>query len=353
MNERASTSVAAAGMPAAATAGGGGTAGMLAGRIVLCLFDTVAEAGQALEDLIEIGAPTDGISLVARQDAGPNRTLRAMSTASAASFSHAGRAAALKSGGAAEPDIEDGMPRPADEGRVREEGAGVLWARLARLGITLDFLPLPGIGWAMAAGPLSAVLRSPEAGLGWGAALLGAAFGPTAAGLTGTLVHLGVPEEDARLYVEGVRLGGILLLVPAEEEARVEDVKAVLHYNNALGFHEREFTPSRPMGLSSSPGPRPAPTATAERTPLGQSQDTDGEAETGTGDEDDEGKPSRRSEHGRMDRTRAGAHRAAEGIIVCPADLDEGARPEPWPLGEAMVGRFPAVDAVGAGKEPR
>jgi hypothetical protein len=176
-----------------AGAGRGGTAGRQAGRIVLSLFDTVAEAAQALEDLIEIGAPAAGISLVARQDAGPNRPLRRCPTASAASAPPA-RAAAAR--GPERQGDRNGRSRrsrtgrrgPRTRARVREEGAGVLWARLARLGITLDFLPLPGVGWAMAAGPLSEVLRSPEAGLGWGRRAPGGGVRP----------HRGRADGDAR-----------------------------------------------------------------------------------------------------------------------------------------------------------
>src|SRR3954462_4869514 len=62
---------------------------------------------------------------------------------------------------------------------------------------------IPGIGPVLAAGPLMA-------------ALVGAGAGAVAGGIIGALVDAGVPEEDAKLYEEGVRRGGTLLMVKAD-----------------------------------------------------------------------------------------------------------------------------------------
>jgi hypothetical protein len=63
-------------------------------------------------------------------------------------------------------------------------------------------LAIPGVGPIIAGGALASTLA-------------GAGIGAAAGGLLGALVGLGVPEEDARYFEEGVRAGGILVTVQA------------------------------------------------------------------------------------------------------------------------------------------
>ena len=46
-----------------------------------------------------------------------------------------------------------------------------------------------------------------------GAALAGAGIGAAAGGLLGALTGMGIPEEEAHVYAEGVRRGGTLVTV--------------------------------------------------------------------------------------------------------------------------------------------
>ncbi len=55
----------------------------------------------------------------------------------------------------------------------------------------------------------------------------GAATGILAGGLIGALTGWGVPEEEAQVYEDSIRQGGILILVPAHFRDE-EEVKAVL-----------------------------------------------------------------------------------------------------------------------------
>jgi stress response protein YsnF len=74
-------------------------------------------------------------------------------------------------------------------------------------------LAIPGIGPIVAAGPLVA-------------ALTGAGVGAATGGIVGALIGLGIPEEHAHRYAEGVRRGGALVTVTThdKEAARVESI---------------------------------------------------------------------------------------------------------------------------------
>jgi hypothetical protein len=84
---------------------------------------------------------------------------------------------------------------------------------------------VPGFGWI--------------AGAGWLAGLLGgAALGGIVGGLVGALVHIGVPETDAAYYTEGVRRGGFLLTVRADE-SMANRVAQILDDAGAINIDER------------------------------------------------------------------------------------------------------------------
>jgi hypothetical protein len=68
-------------------------------------------------------------------------------------------------------------------------------------------LAIPGIGPIVAGGALASTLA-------------GAGIGAAAGGLLGALVGMGVPEEDARYFEEGIRSGGILVTVHAGDRAQ-------------------------------------------------------------------------------------------------------------------------------------
>jgi hypothetical protein len=90
-------------------------------------------------------------------------------------------------------------------GALAGGGAGVL----AGLGM----LAIPGVGPVVAAGWLVALAA-------------GAVGGAAAGGLLGGLVGSGISKEHAEVYAEGVRCGGTLVSVRADEDdqARVEAI---------------------------------------------------------------------------------------------------------------------------------
>ncbi|HRN86146.1 MAG TPA: general stress protein [Candidatus Dojkabacteria bacterium] len=111
------------------------------------------------------------------------------------------------------------------EGAVAGATSGAILGGLA--GLLASFV-LPGIGALFVGGPIAAAL-----GLTGAAATVtsGVATGALAGGLIGALTGLGLPEEDARVYEERIKEGGILVAVSAHssEEVLVENIFSENH----------------------------------------------------------------------------------------------------------------------------
>lgn len=83
------------------------------------------------------------------------------------------------------------------------------------------------VGLLIGVGAITAPGLGPVVAAGWlGATLAGAGVGAAAGGLIGALVKLGMSEEQARRYQDGVREGGVLLTVDAG--VRADDAVAIL-----------------------------------------------------------------------------------------------------------------------------
>ncbi|MFN3515199.1 MAG: hypothetical protein ACK41C_19305 [Phenylobacterium sp.] len=172
-------------------------------RTITRLFDHHTQALSAVEDLERAGVPHKDISIVsnnsdkwhdghrhpggARADAGPLGDRN----------------------GDGENDVADGAGKGAATGGVLGGGAGLL----AGLGM----LAIPGLGPVVAAGWLA----STAAG-----AVAGAAIGGATGGLLGALKEAGHSDEEANVYSEGVRRGGTLISVRADDShaARIEEI---------------------------------------------------------------------------------------------------------------------------------
>jgi hypothetical protein len=94
-------------------------------------------------------------------------------------------------------------------GAAKGAAAGGVTGGLIGLLAAVGSLTIPGIGPVLAAGSLAATL-----GLTAGGAGVGAAVG----GILGAMTTLNIPREDAEVFAEGVRRGGILVIVDASQE---------------------------------------------------------------------------------------------------------------------------------------
>lgn len=147
-------------------------------RTVSRLFDSYDLARQAVTDLKDAGVPEDDISIVAN-------------------------------------NVDKSHDRDGDGVDDRAEGAGTGAGIGATVGgaagllTGLGLLAIPGVGPVVAAGWLATTA-------------LGALAGGTAGGVIGALTQAGVDEEDAHVYAEGVRRGGTLVTVRAEEAVALQ-----------------------------------------------------------------------------------------------------------------------------------
>jgi hypothetical protein len=158
-------------------------------RTVTALFDTYDHASSAVRALKDAGFSSADISIIANNVSGDVP--------------------------ADDMDAGEGAAAGAGVGAVAGGGAGLL----AGLGA----LAIPGIGPVIAGGWLIATAVG---------AVAGAAVGGVAGGLLGALANAGVPEEEAHVYAEGVRRGGTLVSVRADD-VRADTASAILQ--NAAG----------------------------------------------------------------------------------------------------------------------
>jgi hypothetical protein len=155
------------------------------------LYDDYTTASQAVMDLEAAGVPSKDISLVA-SNAGS--WYESKTRKPKVDRDHDGT-----------DDRVEGAETGAGIGAVLAGGAGLL----AGLGI----MAIPGLGPIVAAGWLVSTG-------------VGAVAGGAAGGVIGALTQSGASEEEAQIYVEGIRRGGTLLSarVPSEDRARYEAI---------------------------------------------------------------------------------------------------------------------------------
>jgi hypothetical protein len=109
---------------------------------------------------------------------------------------------------------------------VKGAGAGAAIGGALGLLAGVASLTIPGVGPLIAAGPVAAAV----AGVGIGAA---------AGGLIGALTQLGVPEDEAHYYAEGVRRGGTLVTVQAQTDDIAVCAAAMMRSHGAWDIEER------------------------------------------------------------------------------------------------------------------
>jgi hypothetical protein len=91
--------------------------------------------------------------------------------------------------------------------------AGGLLGGITGLLVGLGALAIPGIGPVVAGGALASAF-----GLGGGTAVAGAGIGAGIGGIAGALAGLGMSDDEAKYYEEGVRGGRTLVTVEDEDD---------------------------------------------------------------------------------------------------------------------------------------
>jgi len=157
-------------------------------RSVTHLFDDYAQAKAAVTELERAGFSSSEISLVSRYRDDGTLVEHASGTATGATL-----------------------------GALTGGGTGLL----AALGV----IAIPGIGPLVAAGVLATTL-------------VGVAGGTLVGGLLGALTNHGVDEKSAHVYSEGVRRGGTLVTVRADD-VRATEAERILNAQRPVDINAR------------------------------------------------------------------------------------------------------------------
>jgi hypothetical protein len=169
-------------------------------KTVVGLFDDFARAKNAAIELERMGVSHDDISVLANNENGAYGT----------------------------PGVAPGAEHGMGHAVTRDAGVGAEIGGVLGLLAGLSLFAIPGLGFI--------------AGAGWLAGMFtGAGLGAVAGGLVGILTHLGVPATDAAYYNEGIRRGGVLVAVRADDAA-ANNVAQMLNRAGAVNIDERATT---------------------------------------------------------------------------------------------------------------
>jgi hypothetical protein len=186
----------------------------MATKTVVALYDDFDTARDVIQELVDNGFRNDQISLVANDTHGEySRYL--------------------------DDDTTRTIEAETDTGAGVGAGIGAVIGGLGGLVVGLGALAIPGIGPVLAAGPLATAV-SALAGAG-----IGAVAGGVAGGLLGALVDMGIPEEQAGYYSEGVRRGGTLVVLQSDDMMHDRAVEIMNRYNpvdikNRAGYWQEQ-----------------------------------------------------------------------------------------------------------------
>jgi hypothetical protein len=158
----------------------------MAHRTLVALYDHLSDARGAVDDLVACGISREAINLIANDS---TRT------------------------------YEGELSRDRNNSRHDSDNAatgatlGTIIGGLAGLLVGLGAFAIPGVGPIVAAGPIVATIT-------------GAGAGAATGGIIGGLTDLGISEDDAHTYAEGVRRGGTLVSVRLDnaEAVRASDI---------------------------------------------------------------------------------------------------------------------------------
>lgn len=159
-------------------------------KTVTGLYDNYADARAAVTALEDAGVPSSDISLVGRNGEGETN---------------------------------------AGEGAAAGAGIGAVVGGAGGLLAGLGMLAIPGVGPVVAAGWLAATAAGAAAG---------AVAGGAAGGIIGSLASAGVDEDEAQVYAEGVRRGGVLVSARVNDD-REDVARSIINENRAIDIDAR------------------------------------------------------------------------------------------------------------------
>ncbi|MCK2056090.1 hypothetical protein [Methylobacterium sp. 37f] len=180
----------------------------MAQQTITALYDNYDDASTAVSKLEAAGVSHSDISIVSNNEGDR----------------HAGRLGTTTTTDL-DPHTHGDTPEKASTGAGAGATVGTVLGGAAGLLTGLGLLAIPGVGPVVAAGWLVATLT-------------GAGIGAAAGGLAGGLTGAGLSETDAHTYSEGVRRGGTLVTVRADQ-AHATRVMDILEEHGSIDVDER------------------------------------------------------------------------------------------------------------------
>src|SRR5512142_2739372 len=161
-------------------------------RTVVGLYNAFEDAQHAVQALRDAGFNKEDINLVARDPNGEFKRYMDLN--------------------------KQGQTQDVSDGAATGAGIGAILGGLGGLLVGLGALAIPGVGPIIAAGPIVSTLA-------------GAGAGAVAGGIVGALVDMGIPEEHAKAYAEGIRQGGTLVTVRTPDEQSTRAMQIMEQFN--------------------------------------------------------------------------------------------------------------------------
>jgi hypothetical protein len=185
---------------------------------IVALYDHYENASAAVSDIIQAGTSRDKISLLANNLEGDHPPL-------------------ITNPSYAREEI-DGKENT-QPGVVTGAEFGIGVGGILGLMLGTGAIVIPGIGPLIAAGT-------------WAAIAAGAAAGGVVGGAIGLLTAHGISDKDAHLYAEGLKRGGTLITVVADE-GQIEAISQILKTHGAVDIEKRGATWSAEGWVSFDP----------------------------------------------------------------------------------------------------
>jgi hypothetical protein len=171
---------------------------------IVALYDHYDDASKAVSDIVAAGVPQDRISLLANNLSGDHPALVSNPAVAGEDFT----------------SRDEAQPAAVTGAEVGISIGGVVGV-LVGAGAIL----IPGIGPLIAAGALATIAT-------------GAATGGIIGGAVGMLTEHGISHEDSHLYAEGLKRGGTLVTVSADE-GKLDAIRQVFKTHGAVDIEKR------------------------------------------------------------------------------------------------------------------
>jgi hypothetical protein len=174
---------------------------------IVALYDHYDDASKAVSEIVATGIPQESISLLANNLSGDHPALVSNPVVAGEDFT----------------SRDEAQPAAVTGAEVGISIGGVVGV-LAAAGAIM----IPGIGPLIAAGALATIAT-------------GAAAGGVIGGAVGMLTEHGISHDDSHLYAEGLKRGGTLVTVLADE-SKLDAVRQIFKTYGAVDIEKRGAT---------------------------------------------------------------------------------------------------------------